>query len=115
MNLSLDSSFKILMFWRGYSKLSLLVCERNGYQSARRSKDVAQDPRVSLLRLADQTFTWLYPLRPLSPATVIQSSLFCWKAGFGQSCVNDCRCDTGTAAGDNGLRGVDVLGLEHFL
>jgi hypothetical protein len=72
-------------------------------------------PAPPLLRLADQALGGLHSLRPLGPAPVVQAALFYGEPSLGQSGVdNGCR-DAGAAAGDDGLRGIDVLGREDFL
>ena len=69
----------------------------------------------NLLALVNQVLRRLHSLRPLGPASVVQAALFCGEASLGQSSVDDGSCDAGAAAGDDGLRGVDVLGREDFL
>jgi hypothetical protein len=68
-----------------------------------------------LLRLADQALAGFHPLRPLSPAPVVQAALFCRETSLGQSGVDNGCCDASATAGNDGLRGVDVLGREDFL
>jgi hypothetical protein len=72
-------------------------------------------PSNMLFGFADQTLVRLDALCPLSPASVVQSSLFGRITSFGQGCVDDSCCHTRAAAGDDGLGGVDILGFEDLL